>query len=91
MSTVTLKLSTSNLTIFNAYRPPPTTTKSREPVPFSDFLTDTFLSLAATILLASFSSLAISIFILMILLILKLNNFLLHPTLLMSHNIYSSG
>jgi hypothetical protein len=45
ISAITLKLSRSNLTIFNVYQPPPVTTKSRKPVPFSDFLTglDTFL------------------------------------------------
>jgi len=50
MSAITLKLFSSNLTVFNVYRPPPATTKTRKPVHFSDFLTDlyTFLSLAAT-------------------------------------------
>jgi exonuclease III len=50
MSSVTLKLFKSNLTVFNVYRPPPATTKTRKPVSFSDFLTDldTLLSLAAT-------------------------------------------
>ncbi len=50
MSSVALKLFSSNLTIFNVYRPPPAATKSRKSVPFSDFLTDldTLLSLAAT-------------------------------------------
>jgi len=50
MSSITLKLFSSNLTVFNVYRPPPATTKTREPVPFSDFVTAlyTFLSLAAT-------------------------------------------
>jgi len=51
MSPVTLKLFSSNLTVFNVYRPPPATTKTRKPVSFSDFLSDldTLLSLAATI------------------------------------------
>jgi len=51
MSSVTLKLFSSNLTFFNVYRPPPATTKTRKPVSFSDFLSDldTLLSLAATI------------------------------------------
>ena len=40
MSSITLKLFSSNLTIFNVYRPPPATTKTRKPVPFSDLLTD---------------------------------------------------
>ena len=50
ISAVTLKLFRSNLTIFNVYRPPPATRKSRKPVAFSEFPTDldTFLSLAAT-------------------------------------------
>ena len=50
MSSVTLKLFSSKLTVFNVYRPPPATTKTRKAVPFSDFLTDldTLLSLAAT-------------------------------------------
>ena len=50
MSAVTLKLFRSNLTIFNVYRPPPATTKSRKAVPFSEFLTDldTFRYLTAT-------------------------------------------
>jgi len=49
MSAITLN-SSVHLTVFNVYRPPPATTKTRKPVPFSDFLTDlyTFLSLAAT-------------------------------------------
>jgi exonuclease III len=51
MSSITLKLFRSNLTVFNIYRPPPATTKTRKPVSFSDFLTDLdiLLSLAATI------------------------------------------
>ena len=51
MSSVTLKLLSSSLTVFNVYRPPPATTKTRKPVSFSDFLSDlhTLLSLAATI------------------------------------------
>jgi len=50
MSAITLKLFSSNQTIFNVDRPPQATTKNRKPVPFSDILTDldTFLSLAAT-------------------------------------------
>ena len=50
MSSVTLKLFSSSLTVFNVYRPPPATTKSHKAVSFSDFLTDlhTLLSLAAT-------------------------------------------
>jgi len=50
MSAITHKLFSSNLTVFNVYRPPPAITKTRKPVPFSDFLTDlyAFLSLAAT-------------------------------------------
>jgi exonuclease III len=50
MSSLTLKLRTSKLTVFNVYRPPPANTKSRKSVPFSFFLAelDTFLSLAAT-------------------------------------------
>jgi len=51
MSSVTLKLFSSNLNVFNVYRPPPDTTKTRKSVSFSDFLSDldTLLSLAATI------------------------------------------
>ena len=50
MSSVTLKLHNSKLTVFNVYRPPPASTKSRKSVPFSLFLAelDTLLSLAAT-------------------------------------------
>jgi len=50
MSAITLKLFSSNQAVFNVYRPPPASTKTRKPVPSSDFLTDlyTFLSLAAT-------------------------------------------
>ena len=50
MSSVTLKLLRSKLTVFNVYRPPPATTKTRKPVPFPHFLTDlhSFLSFAAT-------------------------------------------
>jgi exonuclease III len=50
LSSITLKLSKSKLTVFNVYRPPPASTKSRRPVPFSLFLSelDTLLSLAAT-------------------------------------------
>ena len=53
MSSLTLKLRTSKLTVFNVYRPPPANTKSRKSVPFSlslSFLAelDTFLSLAST-------------------------------------------
>ena len=47
ISIVTLKLSKSRLTIFNVYRPPPSSTKA---VPFSQFLIDfqTLVSLTAT-------------------------------------------
>jgi len=38
LSVVTLKLLHSKLTIFNAYRPPPATTKTRKSMPFSLFL-----------------------------------------------------
>ena len=49
MSSVTLKLFSSNLTIFNVHRPPPVNTETRKLVPFSDFLSDldTLLFLAA--------------------------------------------
>ena len=47
---VTLKFLHSKLTIYNVYRPPPATTKTRKPVPFSIFLSefDSLLTLAAT-------------------------------------------
>jgi len=51
MSSVTLKLFSSKLPVFNVYGPPPATTKIRKPVSFSEFHSDldTLLSLAATI------------------------------------------
>jgi exonuclease III len=50
LSSVTLKLLHSKLTIYNVYRPPPATTKTRKSVPFSIFLSelDSLLTLAAT-------------------------------------------
>ena len=51
MSSVTLKLHSAKLTVFNVYRPPPSSTvKSRLSVPFSQFLTelDSLFSIAAT-------------------------------------------
>jgi len=44
MSPITLKLFRFNLTIFIIYRTTPATTKSRKPVPFSDFLTLTYIA-----------------------------------------------
>lgn len=50
MSTVTLKLAQSKLTLFNIYRPPSSTAKSRDTASFSQFLEDfqTLISVAST-------------------------------------------
>jgi HEPN domain-containing protein len=50
MSTVTIKLPHSKLTLYNVYRPPPSTAKSRLSMSFSQFLDDfqTLISSAAT-------------------------------------------
>ena len=75
ISIVTLKLSKSRLTVFNVYRPPPSSTKA---VPFSQFLFDfqTLVSLAAT---TSYEFLITgdSTFMLMIIKILRQINFYL--------------
>jgi len=50
MSTVTIKLSQSKLALYNIYRPPQSTAKSRHSVSFSQFLEDfqTLISLVST-------------------------------------------
>jgi hypothetical protein len=50
MSTITLRLAQSKLTIFNIYRPPSSSAKSRDTASFSQFLEDfqTLVSLAST-------------------------------------------
>jgi hypothetical protein len=51
MSTVTLKLLHSKLTVFNIYRPPPSSAKSRDKASFSQFLNDfqNLLSIVCTV------------------------------------------